>query len=770
VTEELLGKGSYGVVIVAEWMGVKVAAKRVHDVLLPDNLEMNTVKKKAEDEAKLLQDLRHPNLIQCFGRYYDDRGRLCIVMELMHQSLADLLKRTAGPLSPEKVNDIGSEISSALRYLHSMNVSHRDITPNNILLTASGRAKLSDLGGAKHILHVHSPIYATRQPGTPIYMPPEALDGSKYAPCLVDVYSLGVVVLEMSSGENPKPVPQNPYRPCDVSSYNGTQTFYRVPEEERRSKCFEKIDVANPIRAIVLECLKHNPNERPLAKQIQEWFLQMKDNQVLTIPTHCPHQVESHYDDTVATSKSGIASDVKKDHPYVNWQPRTGPAVPPKSAKAKLEGKRLSGLNEACSQSDHESRYQALKDQPMPKSNPSNECGYEPLKMCLDESKPDHDAHLSERNPSPKIHPGRVPRTYHGQPQPRIPFRERAYSFVSNSGVKPPQPRIKHTTTKEISPGPPIHPRSRATPSPPPLKTPPQEYQGEEYLSPEEIKPPLPPRPRLVTRNSGDMNCSSEEGVDGRGHVYESISDRPPSVLRANKNCKKTGLLGKKSSSLSVSENELLVTENKDAGSKLLVRSTKGSTGIVHEDQVTTVDPVGVHHIQGGPQGILHRILTSNKRQSLQTGIRAGKIQIMHTGLSHGSTDTLLNIGSNEIVATESNRNPYFHFDLSKNRLIQLEGYRLQCSGLGTYGRPQEWEVHVSLDGKAWMPVAHDTWETDSQTTCYWCCSSQSLAIGRFVKIIQIGQNKKGNNKFCLSGIEFYGKLYSSVAEEIKSE
>ena len=314
VTEELLGKGSYGVVIVAEWMGVKVAAKRVHDVLLPDNLEMNTVKKKAEDEAKLLQELRHPNLIPCFGRYYDDRGRLCIVMELMHQSLADLLKRTAGPLSPEKVNDIGSEISSALRYLHSMNVSHRDITPNNILLTASGRAKLSDLGGAKHILHVYSPIYATRQPGTPIYMSPEASDGSKYAPCLVDVYSLGVVVLEMSSGENPKPVPQNPYRPCDVSSYNGTQTFYRVPEEERRSKCFEKIDIANPIRAIVLECLRDNPHERPSAIQMQKWFQQMKNNQVPTIHRHV-HQTD--YDDTVM-NKGGTASLSQKYHSYEN--------------------------------------------------------------------------------------------------------------------------------------------------------------------------------------------------------------------------------------------------------------------------------------------------------------------------------------------------------------------------------------------------------------------------------------------------------------------
>ena len=294
IEHEVLGKGSYGVVIVAEWMGVKVAVKRVHDVLLPDNLEMNTVKKKAEDEAKLLQELRHPNLIQCFGRYYDDRGRLCIVMELMHKSLADLLKQTAGPLSSEKVNDIGSEISSALRYLHSMNVSHRDITPNNILLTASGRAKLSDLGGAKHILHVQLPVLATQQPGTPMYMPPEAMEGSWYAPGMVDVYSLGVVLLEMSSGVVPKPE-QNLYRPHN----NDCNSFYRVPEEERRKKCFSKIAMTNPVRAIILECLHDNPSKRPSSIQIQEWFLQMKKNQLPAI-----HLYQPHHDDIAPLLKS----------------------------------------------------------------------------------------------------------------------------------------------------------------------------------------------------------------------------------------------------------------------------------------------------------------------------------------------------------------------------------------------------------------------------------------------------------------------------------
>jgi hypothetical protein len=142
----------------------------------------------------------------------------------------------------------------------------------------------------------------------------------------------------------------------------------------------------------------------------------------------------------------------------------------------------------------------------------------------------------------------------------------------------------------------------------------------------------------------------------------------------------------------------------------------------------------------------------------------------MHTGLSHGSTDTLLNIGSNEIVATEDtiNGNPYFQIDLSMNRLVQLEGYRLQCSGLGTYGCPQEWEVHVSLDGKTWLSADHNIWEEKLQTNCHWAVDKKIL--GRYVKIIQIGKNEKGNNKFCLSGVELYGSFYSSVAEEMDND
>ena len=264
----VLGKGSYAVVIEAEWVGVKVAVKRIHDLLL----EHTPAKDKAEEEAKLLQHLRHPNLIQCFGRYYGDRNRLCIVLELMHISLHGLLRQTAAPLPSKKVYDIGIDVSSALRYLHSRNVSHRDVTPKNILLAENGKAKLSDLGGAKHVFHVHSPIYATRQPGTPVYMPQEALDGTKYVPSSVDVYSLGVVLLEMMSGENPEPDVMNKYKPCENPTANGQAMYIRIPEEERRKKCFKKIAPDDPIRTVILKCLYDNPSARPTAVEIQQWL------------------------------------------------------------------------------------------------------------------------------------------------------------------------------------------------------------------------------------------------------------------------------------------------------------------------------------------------------------------------------------------------------------------------------------------------------------------------------------------------------------------
>ena len=148
-------------------------------------------------ECKLLQSVKHPNIVRFLGVYLEETSHLpYLIMEYVDVTLANYLQKHGVPEATVYYN-ILSDTALGLRYMHRQTppIIHRDLSANNVLLSSSMQAKILDLGVAK-VLDI-SPaekthITQTQAPGTDSYMPPEALvDRPTYDTSLLwRVYSL----------------------------------------------------------------------------------------------------------------------------------------------------------------------------------------------------------------------------------------------------------------------------------------------------------------------------------------------------------------------------------------------------------------------------------------------------------------------------------------------------------------------------------------------------------------------------------------------------
>ena len=147
VTENELGRGSYGTVVELNYMELKYVGKKIHQILLQDGSTSHPLK-RFQDECKILSQVRHPNIVQFLGVFFPNGESIPIlVMEFLPTNLTSCIEKY-GIIPKEISYSILHDIALGLSYLHNQDpsITHRDLSSNIILLTPNKTAKIADLG------------------------------------------------------------------------------------------------------------------------------------------------------------------------------------------------------------------------------------------------------------------------------------------------------------------------------------------------------------------------------------------------------------------------------------------------------------------------------------------------------------------------------------------------------------------------------------------------------------------------------------------------
>jgi len=188
-----IGEGSTGTVCIAtdRVTGRKVAVKKM-------DLRKQQRRELLFNEVVIMRDYHHPNIVEMYDSFLVG-DQLWVVMEFLEGgALTDIV--THARMDEEQIATVCKQCLKALAYLHSQGVIHRDIKSDSILLAADGRVKLSDFGFCAQV----SQELPKRKSlvGTPYWMSPEVISRLPYGP-EVDIWSLGIMVIEMVDGEPP---------------------------------------------------------------------------------------------------------------------------------------------------------------------------------------------------------------------------------------------------------------------------------------------------------------------------------------------------------------------------------------------------------------------------------------------------------------------------------------------------------------------------------------------------------------------------------------
>jgi serine/threonine-protein kinase len=197
--EELVGTGGMSSVFRARdrQLDRRVAIKILHEHYADDPEYLERFRR----EARAVARLSHPNIVTVIDRG-DDAGRQYIVFENVEgENLKELVVRS-GPLPVRQALELTLAVANGLAFAHDRGLVHRDVKPQNVLLSREGEVKVTDFGIARSLHVEHGVTQTGTVLGTGEYLAPEQASGKHVSPA-TDVYSLGIVLWELLAGDVP---------------------------------------------------------------------------------------------------------------------------------------------------------------------------------------------------------------------------------------------------------------------------------------------------------------------------------------------------------------------------------------------------------------------------------------------------------------------------------------------------------------------------------------------------------------------------------------
>lgn len=257
---EEIGRGGMGVVYKAKDL---LLNRTVAYKILPSNLKDDEEAMKGFlKEARAAAALNHKNIVTIFD-IEEENGEYVIVMEYVD---GITLKRKIQEVKQFQLKDaikIITELCDGIGFAHKNNIIHKDIKPNNIMLTKDNTVKILDFGLAK-VLH-EGMSFQTRSLGTPFYVSPEQILGDpKIVPIdhRTDIYSLGVTIFEMLTGTLP-------FTKGDIS-------YHHIHTPPPPPSSVSKRPIPPEVDRIVLKCLEKDPEKRySSTTEIAEEFMRI---------------------------------------------------------------------------------------------------------------------------------------------------------------------------------------------------------------------------------------------------------------------------------------------------------------------------------------------------------------------------------------------------------------------------------------------------------------------------------------------------------------